>query len=129
MADIFGSDIACVFELDPGFRETTGNQMLGEAIARRWITPRGGILLDPNYGFDLNDYLDADVTAQDIARIQNSLEVEALKDQRIINATVQVSILNGNLVVNASLTTANGPFTLVVSVNNLNTTLLQVTTS
>lgn len=63
----YGTDLSCVVDLDAGLAEVTGNTLLAQALARRLITPRGGLLDDPNYGYDLTQFLNADIGPTDLA--------------------------------------------------------------
>lgn len=111
MADL-GTDLSCVFDLDPTMREVSGRTCLAQAMARRLTTPRGRLIYDPQYGTDLNAYLLADVGPGDIAKIGAAVQAECLKDERVLACTASVVFLNSVLIVTITLTDAQGPFTL-----------------
>jgi phage baseplate assembly protein W len=115
----FGSAWSCVSDLTLPSVQVSGNQVVAEAIARRLQTPRGGLIDDPNYGYDLTAWLNADVTPAQIASIQSSINAECTKDERVSSAASSVTFLSGALIVSVLLTTAAGPFTLVLSVSSL----------
>ena len=127
MAD-FGSDISCVTDISPDGRVVTGNRVVAEAIARRLSTPRGRLIDDPNYGFDLGGYIHDDMSSADLASLQNGAGAECLKDERVIAADVLATLSAiGLLTVTVSLTTGLGPFRLVLSVSATSFSVLSVT--
>lgn len=104
-----------------------GNQVVAEAILRRWTTSQGQLIDDPNYGYNLTDLISDDLSARDIAYAQQQAAAQAQLDQRVLSATVAISLsVQGVLSVNATIQTANGPFSMVVSVSNVSTSLLLV---
>lgn len=123
----FGSDLSCVSDCTPDMAVVTGRKLLAQAIARRYMTPRGGLIDDPNYGFDLTQYVNDDLSAKDIARIQAGAIAEAEKDERILSADVKITTNTaGIMVVTVVLTDAEGPFTLVLSVGEVTVDILAV---
>ena len=103
-------------------------QCVAEAIVRRWMTPRGQLIDDPNYGYDLTDAINEDLGAADLARIAYLAGQEAAKDERVLACPTQITLDQfGNMNVLGQVTTASGPFDLVVSVNVVTVALLQVT--
>lgn len=124
----FGSDLSCVTDLTPAMAETSGQHIVAEAVARRWQTPRGGLIDDPSYGYDLTDFVDDDISQQDIARLSAGAEAEALKDERVFACTVKTTFAGGLLIVVGTITTALGPFTLVLSVSAVSVQILRVST-
>lgn len=124
----FGSDVSCVTDFAADGRSATGNLVVGEAIARRWSTPRGRLIDDPNYGFDLTGYVFDDMGAQDIAALRAGAQAEAAKDERVVSVTVNADLdaHTGVLTITAFITTSLGPFQLVVAVSATSFTLLSV---
>ena len=105
----------------------TGNQVVAEAILRRWSTGRGQLIDDPNYGFNVMDLVSADLGAKDIAYAQQQLAQEATKDERVKSATVTITLTTeGLLTLTATIVTAAGPFKLVAAVTAVTVTLLLV---
>jgi hypothetical protein len=95
-----------------------GNQCVAEAILRRWTTPRGALIDDPNYGFSVIDLVSDDLSKRDIAYAQQQLAQEAEKDERVRSASVVLSLsVAGLLSLDAAIATANGPFRLVLQVS------------
>ncbi len=105
----------------------TGNQVVAEAVLRRWTTGRGELIDDPNYGFNVMDLVSADLSPKDIAYAQQQLAAEAQKDERVRSASVVLTPhADGTLDLTASIVTAAGPFRLVVAVSATSVTLLLV---
>lgn len=120
----FGSCWSCVTDLTMPATQATGFRVVAEAIARRWQTPRGGLIDDPNYGFDVSDFINADMSKTDIARLAQLAGSEAEKDERVLSCKVTVTLTGGVLIVTGAVETALGPFQLVVSVSQVTVTLL-----
>jgi phage baseplate assembly protein W len=125
MAD-FGVDIFSVDDLDGGFELVTGTKALGQAIARRLGTPRGGLFYDRTYGYDLRAFLNADLDDVDIFAIAAATEAECERDERVQRATATVSLNTSTqrLRVAVELETAVGPFKLVLDVSSVTIELL-----
>jgi phage baseplate assembly protein W len=123
----FGTEVSCISDFAADGRTVTGNAVVGEAIARRLSTPRGRLIDDPNYGFDLTAYVFDDMTARDIAALCAGATAEALKDERVQDAAVQAVLAKGLLTVTVSITTALGPFRLVLAVTAVSFAVLSVT--
>ncbi len=128
MATDFGTDISCVTDLAADGHTVSGQRLVGEAVVRRWSTPRGGLLDDPDYGFSIIDYLNDDMSPADLAALQAGAEAEALKDTRVQSASVVATLAKGTgtLQIVAELVTALGPFTLTVAVSAVTIDLLSV---
>lgn len=127
MAISLGSDLSCVSDLDPGGAEVSEKLLLAQALARRLTTPRGRLIDDANYGYDLNQWLNADVGPAELAQIQSQSQAECLKDERVQSVTVTVTYVLTVMIVTISIVSALGPFQLVQSVNGITTQLLTVT--
>lgn len=126
----YGLDLACVSDLDPGFVIVTGRRLLAEAIARRLQTPRGTLIDDGNYGYDVVGELGDDLAPSDLGRIAAAIEAECAKDERVVSARATVTLqvpgqpLNG-LIVTVLLQDGSGPFPLVLAVSSVTVALLQ----
>jgi len=125
----FGSCWSCVTDVVMPSTMATGFRCVAEAVARRWQTPRGGLVDDPNYGFDLTDLVGEDLDVRTLSRYADSAAAEATKDERVQRASVQLSLVGGLLMVVGAIETAAGPFRLVVAVSQVSVTLLEVSTS
>jgi hypothetical protein len=105
----------------------SGFQCVAEAILRRWTTNSGGLIDDPNFGRNVTDSVNSDLSPSDIDRWQQQLGAEAEKDERVQRCTVSVSLtIAGVLMVAAQVQTSAGPFKMVVSVVDVTPTLLLV---
>lgn len=122
----YGHDLFCVNDLDPGMLEVDGRVCLAQALARRLITPRGGLLDDPNYGYDLTGFLNDDVTHATLASMQGQINAEMLKDERVIAASSTVVFVSGQLIVTISITDGVGPFPLVLAVSSVTVQVLSI---
>lgn len=125
----FGSCWSCVDDLVMPATIASGNRVVGEAIARRLITRRGGLVSDPNYGFDLGEFVEADLSPRDLALVSSGIVAECKKDDRVVSAVATVTLAIGVLTAQIALTTGGGPFTLVLAVSAVSAPLLQVTPS
>ncbi len=105
----------------------TGNRVVAEAIVRRWSTDRGGLIDDANYGFNLLDEVSDDIGLADLPRIGQQAGAEAEKDERVLSCRVTATFNAGVLSITGTVTTAQGPFQLVVTVDMLTVALLQPT--
>lgn len=105
----------------------TGNQCVAEATLRRWSTSQGQLIDDPNYGYNLTDLISSDLSPSDIAYAQQQAAAQAQLDERVLRAVVTITItVAGLLTVVATITTANGPFQLVLAVSAVSTKILLV---
>ena len=106
---------------------STSFQCVAEAVLRRWSTSRGELIDDPNYGTNVQNSLQDDLSPRDVAYLGQQLAAEAQKDERVLKAVVTVTLTTaGLLTVVGSIQTAAGPFKLVVSVTQLSVQLLLV---
>ena len=113
----YGQCWSCVSDLTSPAVYVSGNRAIGEAIARRLSTVRGGLIDDPTYGYALTEFLNDDLSTGDIARIQANTQAECLKDERVAEADVTVSLVGTTLGVSIQVTTVTGQtFALVLSV-------------
>jgi hypothetical protein len=126
-SDIFGTDLWCQSDIDPGAREVGGTQVLLNALYRRAISPRGCLIYDPNYGYDLSQFVndDFDPTTTTAARIASGLDNEFRKDPRVLVSQTsvtlqQTSAAGWSLTTTTNVQPAQGPaFQLVIGVSAL----------
>lgn len=132
----YGHDLSCTTDLDPAMVEVDGLVGLSQSLFRRIITPRGTLIDDPNYGFDLTQFLNDDLGPQDVSRIGTQVDAEYLKDERVYQSSTTITIVplsnataSGTLVVASLVTPSTGPtFRLVISVSAVTQALLQAST-
>jgi hypothetical protein len=135
MADV-GTDISTFLQtstgeyvpgLSPDFAVISGSRVVGEAIARRLITPRGTLAYDLDYGLDLRAYLNDDLGPTDLYTLGSLIEAEAEKDERVMaaEATLTLDRASSRLRVQLLLTIADAVFTLTLSIDQLSLTVLR----
>lgn len=127
---LWGSDLSCVTDCTATFVELVPNSPLivAQAVVRRFLTPRGGLIDDNDYGLDLRSYCNRGVTQQDLRTLQARCVAEAQKDERVLTATVNVIAQAPELSVTALITPKDPTievFTFVLSVTN-ETSLLEL---
>ena len=125
----YGTDLSGISDLDASMSETTGLTGLGQALARRISTPRGTLVDDPNYGYDVTAELNDDLAPSDLPRIGSSVDAEFKKDERVFSSFTVVTLEplpDGTLTVASTVVPAGGPsFRLTLSVSAVTVTLLQ----
>ena len=108
----------------------TGNRVVAEALLRRFVTTRGTLIDDPNYGFNIYDLISDDLTLQDIQSFQQQLANEAVKDERVFSANFTLTIIGEApdvlVTITGTATTANGPFKFVLAASATSVQLLLV---
>lgn len=122
----YGTDLSCVSDLTAAMTEVTGRTALAEALARRLQTPRGGLIDDPNYGYDVTGEIDDDLTTRDIARIASQVDAECAKDERVISTTTTAVFLSGALTLSIDIRDSAGPFKLVLLATSVSLSVLKV---
>jgi phage baseplate assembly protein W len=114
----FGTTLSCTFDIDPMGATVSGLAALGQALIRRITTPRGRLLNDPNYGYDIAGELEDDVTTQQVNAIAANVDQELLKDQRVFSSSTTVTLeADGQLDVATQVQSALGPFSLVFTLS------------
>lgn len=123
-----GTDLFGVDDLDPMFSTVSGAEAVAQALARRLITPRGALLDDPGYGYDLRGRLNAAVTSAGRLAIQSAVAAELRKDERVddVQVTVLFEPATNSLRVDGVVFGAFGPFRLTLSVDAVSVSLLEV---
>ncbi len=123
-----GVDIDCILDVGKSLALARGLRNLGNALARRLVTPRGGLFYDPNYGLDVRAFLNAAFTAQQLAQVQADITAEVSKDERVEDPQVTVvsNVQTGSMAITIVCELAEGPFQFLVSVNALTVELLNV---
>lgn len=110
-------DLSCVDDIDAVGTEVSGYVAFAQSIARRVTTPRGSLLDDANYGIDIRDYLNAEMSTGDLQKIEATCRGEIVKDERVADCTVSASFANKvlTLYITVTGTTLDVAFTLNVS--------------
>lgn len=127
----YGSDISAVSDINPSMVLRSGPQVLADAIGRRLITPRGGLFYDPDYGLDVRAWLNESITESSGVELGSAIAAECEKDERIesARATVDFNLLEGRIRIAVELTTAEGPYRLVLSVSDVSVDILEADAS
>lgn len=124
-----GIDVACILDADSTWSLVSGKANLARALARRLSTPRGGLFYAPDYGLDVRLYLHADLGAAELANLGPAIEDECEKDERVesCSADVSYSFETRVLTIKLAVTTAEGPFELILAVSQLTVEVLGAT--
>jgi hypothetical protein len=124
----YGTDISTFPDLDPTFTLVDSPRMVAECVLRRWTTPRGLLDYDPNAGFDIRQYLNANLSnATQLYALRRNLEAEAEKDERVLRCDCVLTFVGAELTIQATLFLAGGPFVLTAVVSAISVQLLSVT--
>ncbi len=124
----FGSDVSTFPDLDPSFSTLTGPRVVAEAIARRLSTPRGSLPFYPDYGIDIRSWVNETITRGKLAQFRRDLEAECVKDERVLtaDASLAFNVKTNDMQIAITITTADGPFSLVLGVTAVTVALLTV---
>lgn len=127
----FGADVSIFPDLDPGFTPLTGPRVVAQAIARRLSTPRGSLAFYPDYGIDVRDWVNETITRDRLAQFRRMIEAEIVRDERVLSgsASLAFNTQTSDLQIAVTITTADGPFSLVLGVTAVTVSLLSVSTS
>jgi hypothetical protein len=125
MATDYGFDTACVS--DVGLVDvvlTSPRLVIGQRVARRLQTPRGGLAaIDPaaaDFGWDVRQYTLGRLSPAGLAQAQQQIGAECTKDEEVESAVVTLTFVSGGaLTVIIQLASAAGPFTLTLNVTAL----------
>ncbi len=122
----YGHDLSCISDLTSDMAEVDGRINLGQALARRLQTPRGGLIDDPNYGTDITAEIDNDMDTRAIARIASRVDAECVKDERVFSSKTTASFVSGSLTLTIEIVDLAGPFKLIMLATNVTVELLRV---
>ena len=116
-------------DLDPLGGTVSGRRAVGQAIARRLVTPRGGLLDDPSYGYDLRQLVGEALRPGDLATVQAEVADQCRADERVDDAAVTVTQSGAAVRVEIILALeAVGPLRLVLSVSAVTSEILALET-
>lgn len=132
MAGEYGTDCSTFVggkpDLDPRFALIDSPIVVAEACARRLMTPRGTLIGDPEYGFDLREMLGAKMTNVQRARIVSAIEEECRKDERVEACRVVSSTLptqsDPRLILRIAVVTSADRLEFVLSVDRISVEVL-----
>lgn len=122
----FGSDFSGFDDLDPRllFLEGDADEVtsLIQAVARRYITPRGGLFYDPSYGLDLRQFISSSFSP---AQMEALIAAEARKEERVTDCVATVTVSGDTFEVEIRCTASlGGTFDFTLSVSQVSVSLL-----
>lgn len=125
----FGVDLDCVSDLTPEMREVSGIVLFQQAVARRLDCPRGWLIDDPDYGFDLAGRASEAVTTAAKFRLGVDVSSEVGKDARTLTCDVRARFTGPAPRTKATITvdgeTTAGPFSMTLAVGDVTVELLE----
>ncbi len=121
----YGNDTESTDDTTFARREVSGSIMMAQALARRFQTPRGYLFYDPEYGYDLRQYLKGPIPLLSV--INGQVENEAYKDERVDDVKVESSFDGDGLEVNIAGFGSEGPFDLTLNITEVTVELLRGT--
>lgn len=132
MAIDYGIDVAAVDDLPDPEVFSSGTQNVAYAMARRWLTPTGGMAdvgeTEDYPSIDLRQWLGLNIDLSDPSTLadleQRATQVQLGTDQRVTACTVKASFNAGMLSLSAQGFGPAGPFTFVLQVSQLTVRLL-----
>ena len=115
-----------VVDLDPYFRIVTGAKAVASAIACRLTCPRGGLIDDEEYGYDIRELVNQPLTATFARDAAQDIEAQCSLDERVSDAVVELSEEDGVLTVSVALELYDDvASTLVLAVSAVTVAILQ----
>jgi hypothetical protein len=130
MAD-YGTDISTItpdgaVDLDEYFRVVSGADVVLHAIVKRLVTPYGGLLDEEDYGFDLLGLVNSSTSQRELNSAVAQIEAQCLQDERVSDATVEMSVVDGACQVKILCTLTNDQtFSLVLGVSSVSIDVLE----
>jgi len=121
-----GVDLDCIADTGKSFTLAKSVRNIGNALARRLTTPRGGLFYDGNYGIDVRSYLNAGMTSGQISQVQADIAAEVSKDPRVENpiVTVTTDLPAASMSITIACEIADAPFEFQVAVSALTVELI-----
>lgn len=121
----YGTDLSCTMDLAFDFSEVNAQSRAAivESLVRMYITQRGSLIDDKTWGLDVRMYLNHAMTPRDIADLQNAMAAQAKRDDRISDATVTLTYIEGTkrmrgTVILDPVDPSLGPFEAVIAVTS-----------
>ena len=112
---VFGSDLSCLDDVTPTFDTVAGDDPMAVAQSayRRLRTAIGELLDDPDYGCDIDAYIQRGLTSQTLQQLKTDIQAELLTDDRIATVDCQITPTDGaDFVLTILCTGSQGPFSL-----------------
>lgn len=121
----YGTDVFALVDFDPTMPMVSGPKVAINRLVRRLYTPRGSCPHAPNDGIDIRDFLNGSTP---VIIIAGQIRSELLKDEACLDAKIVVTIggtfQRRTLRCDITVQLADGPFSLVLSVNDVTVELL-----
>lgn len=130
MTTSLGVDISTpgAVDLDPYFGLVSEGRCLVEGIARRLVTPRGALLNYPTYGYDLRQWVNADLDAGDLREIERAAAEECRADERVDDVQLAASFADDRLSLAGTITAVTGrTYRMTLAVSDVTVILLRST--
>ena len=125
MADDYGTDCAATTDLDPYFTLVSGATVVAQSLARRLQTPPGGLVDDPDYGYDLRSWVNRGMTTRESFELTQRVEAECMKDERVSSVVVSLATTTTTITVDLAVTLRSGEtFPLVLTVSLVTVSVL-----
>lgn len=118
----YGEDFGGVDDIDANLSIVTGLTALTQALARRLSTPRGSLFYDSEYGTDIRQWQDAGAPSD--REIEQLVERECLKDERVDRVRVVSTRVGENLTIQIAGAGDAGPFDFTLFASALTVELL-----
>ena len=104
------TDLACIDDLDPLGSEVSGLVAIEQSAVRRLTTAKGSILMAPDDGVDLREYLGDVIDPPTLAALRSEVLDELEKEDGILSATITQFVTSGEaLTLSLDLVTVDGP--------------------
>ena len=105
---------------------SSGVNVLANSLYCRLTTPHGSVIDSPNDCIDVRSLLGAGLTQADMQVVQQRVQRECERDARVLSATVTATYNQASRVLDLVIRvqTAQGPFSMTLSVNDLSVALI-----
>jgi hypothetical protein len=126
--DDLGTDVALTDDLPGVWGLASGKANLGMSLYRRFTTTRGSLFYDLDYGFNLLDVLNAEMSPTLVSDARGSCIAEAEKDDRVQAATVSLAFdpAAKQATFAFQIESALGPFDLVLRATDMTVDILRI---
>ena len=127
----YGTDISTItaagaIDIDEYFKVVSGSTAVLHAIVKRLVTPQGGLIDDEDYGFDLRALVHGSTSRSELNSAVGEIEAQCLRDERVADVTVTLSVAAGVLTCKVQGTLVDGgTFRLVLAVSAVSVDVLE----
>lgn len=117
-------DISTSPDFDDSGRSVSPARAVMEMALRRLTTPRGSLLYDREFGFDLRSVLNGDYSTSELAALESGIVDELLKDERVASCTASVSLLGDRLRVRIHIVTQFAAIAFTLAIGDVTAEIL-----